>query len=121
MITHTLQDPEQYKSNNEVAKNALKKRLEDHSTPGPGEYDPQKVPPIGQTSSQYGIDNFDEVRKIKDKGLLSKLGLNENLIGKKGTAFNSTSPRFKNEASRNGHNRSRTLNGDDANKPVYDL
>lgn len=59
---------------------------------------------------------------MKDKGLLSKLGLNENLISKKGTAFNSTSPRFKSETSRNGHNRSRTLNGDDAaNKPVYDL
>ena len=47
MITNTLQDPDQIKTNNEVAKAALKKRLETHHAPGPGEYDPVKKPPIG--------------------------------------------------------------------------
>ena len=42
------------------------------------------------------------------------------MLGKKGTAFNSTAPRFQSETSRN-HNRSRTLNTEDIQKPVYDL
>ena len=39
MITNTLQDPEQIKTNNEVTKAELKKRLTSSSVPGPGEYD----------------------------------------------------------------------------------
>lgn len=39
MITNTLQDPDQMKANNEVAKAALKKRLVGTQGPGPGDYD----------------------------------------------------------------------------------
>ena len=90
MITNTLQDPDQIKTNNEVAKAALKKRLETHHAPGPGEYDPVKKPPIGalQSPNSFTLDNIAELKKGKDKNLLSKLGLNEALVGgKKGTAF----------------------------------
>ena len=65
-----------------------------------------------------------ELKKIagKDRSLLQRLGLQDNLLGKKGLAFNSTSPRFQNQDnSRNAHNRARTLNADDLQKPVYDL
>mmetsp|Transcript_16811 Transcript_16811/g.21275 ORF Transcript_16811/g.21275 Transcript_16811/m.21275 type:complete len:108 (+) Transcript_16811:1842-2165(+) len=51
--------------------------------------------------------------------MLSKLGLQDNLLGKKGLAFNSTSPRFK--ESERMHQRNRTINGEDLTKPVYEL
>jgi len=42
--------------------------------------------------------------------------------GKKGTAFNSGAARFKSDIdSRNMHNRSKTINGEEVQKPVYDL
>ena len=76
MITNTLQDPEQIKSNNEVAKAALKKRLITNEPPGPGQYDPLKHP-IGSYSTRNStLDNIADLRKVKDKSvLLSKLGL----------------------------------------------
>ena len=75
MITNTLQDPEQIKSNNEVAKAALKKRLVTNLPPGPGQYDPVKQP-IGSYSARNAtLDNISDLRKVKDKSvLLGKLG-----------------------------------------------
>lgn len=115
MITNTLQDPDAIKSNNEVAKAALKRRLETHQSPGPGDYNPQKNLPLGQSHSPHNLtlDTLAELKKGKDRNLLSKLGLNENLVGKKGMAFNSAAPRFQSETSRNNHNRSRTINGEE--------
>ena len=113
MITNTIQDPEQMKSNNEVAKAQLKKRLIDDQPPGPGQYDPLKKPPLGGSPSPLSLETIAELKRGKDKSLLSKLGIQENLLSKKGLAFNSTSPRFQSESSRNMHNRNRTINGDD--------
>ncbi len=93
-----MPDPDSIKQNNEVAKAQLKKRLVTNHSPGPGEYDPLKKPPIGNQSplgvSESGLD----LKKIggKDRSLLQRLGLQDNLLGKKGLAFNSTSPRFQN-------------------------
>jgi len=58
------------------------------------------------------MDQLAEIQKGKDKNLLSKLGIKDAMVGKKGMAFNSTSPRFQSETSRN-HNRSRTINGEE--------
>ena len=83
-----------------------------------------KKPPIGAQKSpnSFTIENLQELKKGKDKNLLSKLGLNDSLVGgKKGMAFNSTAPRFQSENTRNNHNRSRTINGEEIQKPVYDL
>jgi len=51
MITNTLPDPDQMKSNNEVAKAQLKKRLNAEQSPGPGSYDPLMKPPLGANSA----------------------------------------------------------------------
>ena len=75
MITNTLQDPEQIKSNNEVAKAALKKRLITNEPPGPGQYNPVKQPIGPHTSRNSTLDNISDLRKVKDKSvLLGKLG-----------------------------------------------
>ena len=76
MITNTLQDPEQIKSNNEVAKAALKKRLVSNQPPGPGQYDPVKQAIIGSYSTRNStLENISDLRKVKDKSvLLGKLG-----------------------------------------------
>ena len=89
MITNTLQDPEQIKSNNEVAKAALKKRLTSHEPPDPGDYDPVKKAPIGasQTPNNLTLETLAELKRGKDKNMLSKLGINDSLVGKKGMAF----------------------------------
>ena len=121
MITNLMPDPDSLKQNNEVAKAELKKRLMSNMPPGPGEYDPKKNESFNAFNGDK-IDAVSDFRKPKDKSLLSKIGLQDNLIGKKGLAFNSTSPRFQNqsEQSRN-HGRARTLNADDLQKPVYEL
>ena len=93
MITNLLPDPDSIKQNNEVAKAQLKKRLVTDATPGPGDYNPFKQPPIGDSLSPN--DQSLEFKKAKEKNLLSKLGLQDNLLGKKGLAFNSTAPRFQ--------------------------
>jgi len=97
MITNTVDDPHQLKSNNEVAKASLKKRLDPGSVPGPGNYNPQKVPDIGAmpNNNSTSMENAAMLRKGHDKNLYSKLGISDNdIVGKKGAAFNSTAPRF---------------------------
>ena len=66
-----------------------------------------------QPQNSLTLETLAELKKGKDRNLLSKLGLNEALVGKKGMAFNSTAPRFQSETSRNLHNRSRTINGEE--------
>lgn len=110
------------KANNEVSKAALKKRLVGNSAPGPGEYDPQQSSSLGNiAASQLPPEAIDELRRAKDKSLLKKLGISDSLLGKKGVAFSSTSPRFRTEEMSRNHIRNRTLNGDELQKPVYEL
>ena len=61
------------------------------------------------------------LKRGKDRSMLGRLGLNENISSKKGMAFNSTAPRFKDESQASLHMRNRTLNGEDLTKPVYEL
>ena len=124
MITNTLDDPHQLKTNNEVAKASLKKRLQPSAYPGPGNYDPQKVPDIGHlpSNNSTSVENAAMLRKGHDKNLFSKLGINDNdMISKKGAAFNSTAPRFQSESTRNIHRRAATINGDESQMNVYHL
>jgi len=62
MITNTLPDPEKLKTNNEVAKAALKKRLQNFS-PGPGEYSLEK-----QRGKNESID-LPELKRGRDYSL----------------------------------------------------
>ena len=124
MITNTIDDPHQLKTNNEVAKASLKKRLNPNIVPGPGNYNPQKVPDIGSipSNNSTSVENAAMLRKAHDKNLFSKLGITDNdMIGKKGAAFNSTAPRFQSESTRNVHKRAATLNGDESQMNVYHL
>ena len=124
MITNTLDDPHQLKTNNEVAKASLKKRLQPSDYPGPGNYDPQKVPDIGHlpSNNSTSVENAAMLRKGHDKNLFSKLGINDNdMISRKGAAFNSTAPRFQSESTRNVHRRAATINGDESQMNVYHL
>ena len=93
MITNTLQDPEMIKSNNEVAKAQLKKRMLNNDAPGPGDYNPQAKPPIGGPISGISPETIAELVK-KDRHILSKLGITDSLSVQKGKAFNSAAPRF---------------------------
>ena len=74
MITNTLQDPDQIKSNNEVVKAELKRRLAANDVPGPGSYNPARKPPIGGPTPAFTPELIAEIKR-KDKSLLSKLGL----------------------------------------------
>ena len=121
MITNTLQDPHEIKTNNEVTKAQLKKRLTAEEIPGPGSYLSQNGSGSNKISAIDGSEITEALKRGRDKSMLRNLGLNDSLVGKKGLAFNSTAPRFKDESQASLHMRNRTLNSDDLTKPVYEL
>ena len=125
MIAHTIQDPENIRSNNEVAKAQLKARLKPDSIPGPGAYQPEKLPPIGAASPRpAALEGPAWVKTIVDSRVMSKLGRRDRNAPSKALAFDSSSPRFKHGSDlAMVHARSRTLDcsKEDLSKPVYDL
>ena len=56
MITNTIQDPENLKTNNEIAKAQLKKRFE-KSEPGPGTYNPDKLTKNGLSFKAVNLED----------------------------------------------------------------
>ena len=91
MIANTIQDPENIRSNNEVAKAQLKARLKPDSIPGPGAYQPEKLPPIGAASPRpAALEGPAWVKTIVDSRVMSKLGRRDRNAPSKALAFDSS-------------------------------
>lgn len=104
ILSQTILDPDQLKSQNELAKTQLKKKLAGPE-PGPGSYNPNKP-------QRFATFDIAEVQDMRAGNLTT-------IAESKHAAFNTSSPRFDEEKAR-AHLRIKS-NVQDIVKPVYDL